>query len=89
MKSNNISIRLTDSEKEQLGKEAENAKLSLSNYIRYRLFDSSEVPYRPNPDVIPTLGSISTEINKYCDDQNIEHFYAIKRGVTKLWQILL
>ena len=88
-KTDSICIRLKDSEKAQLESAAEKRNISLSNFIRMKLFDGNDNTCSVKPEAIPILGEISTEINKYHYDNDNTHISVIEGKIEELWPILL
>ena len=82
-----ISIRISDTERDILNKQAEKAGLTVSNYVRKALFDKKT--YNDNSHRIQQiLFEISTNINKFKTFKDIKHFEEIEKGVESLWQFL-
>ena len=82
-----ISIRISDTEKDILNKQAEKAGLTVSNYVRKALFDKKE--FNDNSHQIQQiLFGISTNINKFRTFNDIKYLDETEKGVESLWQIL-
>lgn len=83
-----ISLRVTENEHKRLKKMAEQSGLSVSNFIRKRVFEEVKVAYEMK-SVIEILAEMSTNINELKRYESASELYKIERGCKKLWQILL
>ena len=87
MKTNSISIRLSDWEKQDLELRAERVNMSVSNYVRKALFfGQTRSSFKPEANLI--LGKMSTEINRFRHDGEDIHIDNLEGMMKKLWQIL-
>ncbi|MEE1046467.1 MAG: DUF6290 family protein [Clostridia bacterium] len=84
-----ISLRITENEHRKLKSMAEKSGLSVSSFIKKRVFDKEvRTDYNMKP-VIEILTDMATNINRLKRYETAPELCNIERGCKKIWQTLL
>ena len=78
-----LSVKLTDEEGAILKEKAGSLGLSVSNYTRKAIFDSS--PSYTWKKALPILADMSTNMNKYKCYKEDKYIDYIEKGLSELW----